>query len=262
MAPETTFPHGSRETAYPFSIVPRGLSQEIASKYRGKKSQRHACGAYLRFQIPEVLARNSIDEVYSLYVDVDCFFLNALIEPTVQPIFFAGCPDIRMDNWKFINSGVLLLNNRTMRVECEPLLDHARNHSFDFEFSRFGPCDQGALNTFLSGRWERLGLEYNWKPFWGISESAVIAHFVGPNVFEAASYLSDDSDVVETYWSGTHRRFVARNPAAYFYFLLRWLTVAQTLVDDLDRVMQLQIADLTGRLEALGASGRDLGLVP
>jgi hypothetical protein len=47
----------------------------------------------------------------------------------------------------------------------------------DYNFNSF---DQGALQVFYKNKTDKLPLEYNHKPYWGILNTAKIVHYHGP----------------------------------------------------------------------------------
>jgi lipopolysaccharide biosynthesis glycosyltransferase len=133
-----------------------------------KTKQSFPLGAYLRVDIPLVC-----DDDYVLYTDPDVMFngqqLNDLED--IKPNFLAAASERRIDDWSYFNAGVMVLNVKNMRATHNDLVNYIVRETI---------LDQKALNTFYSGRWERLRPEYNWKPYWGVNENAEIIHFHGP----------------------------------------------------------------------------------
>jgi lipopolysaccharide biosynthesis glycosyltransferase len=76
------------------------------------------------------------------------------------------------------NSGVMLLNRDYMTCRSPELVEFVRERGFyDQEHRSF---DQVFLNRFFAGVWDALPLEFNWRPWQGISSAAQIVHFHGP----------------------------------------------------------------------------------
>lgn len=127
-------------------------------------------GAWLRLEIPDVCEELGIEDEFVLYTDVDVLFLKSpypLLD--LKPTFLAAGPQHDQNDWSWFNSGVMWMNVRACREEfpkAEPVF----------------ACDleQGPMNKLLAGRWNRLSLEYNWKPYWGVNPDARIVHFHGP----------------------------------------------------------------------------------
>ena len=75
------------------------------------------------------------------------------------------------------NSGVMLINVDSMYETYENFLDLTVKINHKSIHTAF---DQGALNHYYVNRWDRLPIEYNWKPYWGFDENIQILHFHGP----------------------------------------------------------------------------------
>jgi len=130
-----------------------------------------ARGAFLRVEIP-LLERT---ETYVLYTDVDVLFLADVAVLPLAPALFACAPQFSPTDYSYFNSGVMLMNAPALRVEYRGLVAFIRAG-----FPHFEAFDQGALNQYFAGRWDRLPAVYNWKPYWGSYEHAKILHFHGP----------------------------------------------------------------------------------
>jgi hypothetical protein len=130
-----------------------------------------ADGAFLRLEV----CRFSGDDAYVLYTDCDVLFLREPVLGAYQPEIFACAPEFEVDDWSMVNTGVMLMNVARFRADYDAL------HGFINERGPYGfdAYDQGALNLFYDGRWERLAVEYNWKVYWGYREDVPIVHFHG-----------------------------------------------------------------------------------
>lgn len=134
-----------------------------------------ATGAYLRVDIPSI----ETEEEYILYTDADVLFLR---QPryTGRPKYFAAAPENDPNNWEFVNTGAMVMNVPAMKNEHENFLARSKDRLNAFASKGHGTYDQGSLNAYYAGKWERLPLEMNWKPYWGLNRSADIIHFHGP----------------------------------------------------------------------------------
>jgi hypothetical protein len=232
------------------------LNREITDNYRGNKSLSHARGAYLRLELPFVLESNAVSDTWVLYLDVDTMFQSPFTDPEIFPDLVAGAPDFRKDNWNFISTGVLVLNLPGLSKVHPAFLNYIRSNDFAFENSGMGPCDQGAWNKFFGRNFERLPLEYNWKPFWGTNENVKIVHFVGPNPFEAGDHLVRNESRSENHWSETHRRCIDKDPLAYFTFLKEWHRLAQSVLMPNENILIRRVQKLGDQLDSFGTSTR------
>jgi hypothetical protein len=170
---------------------------------------RIAAGAFLRLEVTRI---EQIDEVV-LYTDVDVFFQRDVAFDGPVPRFIAAGPEHQPDDWTYFNSGVLLLNVGALQRSYAGLLDLARRrlaipHGYD----------QLVYNEFFKGRWDRLPITHNWKPYWGINAVASIIHFHGPKP-DAIRFLLEGGQpvVVHDIW----RELFERNRDSYAYYLDR-----------------------------------------
>jgi hypothetical protein len=169
-----------------------------------------ASGAYLRIDIPAI----EQEDDFVLYTDTDVIFLA---EPQFggEPEFFACAPEIGRTNWRYVNTGVMLINVANMRREHAALSAFSAKGLTSFSRLGRGTYDQGALNAFFKGRWSRLPLELNWKPSWGINPAAQILHFHGPKPHHlewiSAGAFDDIPDI--------YRDMFERDPASHAHWL-------------------------------------------
>jgi hypothetical protein len=87
-----------------------------------------------------------------------------------------------------MNTGVMLMNLKNLLAVDESFRKFVISNLEEF------PCwDQSAYQWFYRGPrnqffhrngWDRLPIEYNWKPYWGDYSSAKIIHFHGPKPFQ------------------------------------------------------------------------------
>jgi Glycosyl transferase family 8 len=131
-------------------------------------------GHWLRSQI--CLIENEVPMV--LYTDCDVVFLQPVAFGEVPPQTIACAPEFRLDEWRYFNSGVMLMNLERLRrdylaFEAFAIAGINSNESWGFR-------DQAAYNGFYRQRWSPLEPRFNWKAYWGPSEDAAILHFHGP----------------------------------------------------------------------------------
>ena len=130
-------------------------------------------GIFLRFDIPLIEKQDQ----YVLYTDCDVMFMSDVDLSGLKPRFFAAAPEFVKDYWGYFNSGVMVMNIEEMRrTSTELLIATIARFRSGFGVGH----DQNDLNSFYFDNWDRLPLEYNWKPYWGVSAEAVIVHFHGP----------------------------------------------------------------------------------
>lgn len=170
-------------------------------------------GALLRIDIPNIV---DCDEVV-LYTDVDVIFLKdpSAFVPSVNTFALAPEQDVHDYGQTNINSGVMFLNPRNVRSIFDELkMRYALSIN---EICRWGYFDQEIIRFFLNGKWEKLHQFFNWKPYWGIHEDAVIIHFHGPKPFDCdleTSLLQHEGEV--------YKRLYGLNSDAYQYYLSIW----------------------------------------
>lgn len=172
--------------------------------------KRIATGANLRLDIPLIEDRDA----FVLYTDCDVMFLEHPKLDTV-PEFFAAAPEGEADNWSFANTGVMTLNVAALREKHSAMIDFARPRLNTFGPLGKGTYDQGILNAYFAGRWDRLPLSMNWKPYWGTNHAASIVHFHGPKPqFVEAIVSANDEHVPQVY-----KDLYQRAPGAYGEYL-------------------------------------------
>lgn len=154
--------HYIRSRFYNFfhSLEQKGLNAKVAS------------GAYLRAEIPEIAT-----DQFVLYTDCDVMFTGDVSYLyNIRPKHFACAPEFVKDNWSYFNSGVMLMNTKSMSAKM-PMFEKLVRGSSVSKLSK--SYDQESYNDLYKGRWDRLPIEYNWKPYWGLNKNAKIIHFHG-----------------------------------------------------------------------------------
>ncbi len=158
-------------------------------------------GAFLRTEIPGLASDHGIHDTYVLYTDCDVMFLREVCDSLadVQPRYFAVAPEKAPDeyciDYRKMNSGVMLMNLRNLAADDRRFRAFvARNLH---RFIRNG-WDQDAYRKFYTARWtkrprwDRLPLEFNWRPYWGDFSSARIVHFHGPKPYEREEFEREE----------------------------------------------------------------------
>lgn len=140
----------------------------------------NARGCFLRCEICLVEPRP-----IAFYADVDIVFLADPPYPESVEGEFAACREVKWDDFRrqvirlndaYCNTGIMYIDTRRYRAALPGFLDFCRARAFDF-FA----YDQGAMNNYFVGRWQRLSDRYNWRPFIGPpAEPPYILHFHGP----------------------------------------------------------------------------------
>lgn len=195
------------------------LEPDILKRAEGPGyKHRIALAVFLRYEVP--LAEP--DEEFCLYTDSDVMFVGDPDVASVKPAFVAAAPEFIQDDWSYFNSGVMMMNLEAMRREYDALINRSREMLLGPT-----PYDQPALNDFYAGRWDRLPLEWNWKPYWGHNPDAKIVHFHGPK-FQVMRYLLGEGP--ETLVHDIWRDLFERSPEAY----RRYLAEARSHVPELE----------------------------
>lgn len=142
-------------------------------------------GAFLRVEIPQIIAINGIEDEYVLYTDADVMFMKDVTEDfkDINCEYFAVAPEKDYDSRDTMNTGVMYMNTKKL-LEC-----HQEFNQFISKRLRLlckKAFEQGAYNIFFKGKWDWLDATLNWKHYWHKSEPAKIIHFHGlkPNQFE------------------------------------------------------------------------------
>lgn len=118
------------------------------------------------------------NDEYFLYCDTDLLFLKdiTLNDFPCLPKTVAVCPEFeKSDNYDFFNAGVMLINTPVAKEKYKTFINMIENGIK----AQTECCDQGYLNDLYRNQFDKLPLEYNWKPYWGINENTKILHFHG-----------------------------------------------------------------------------------
>lgn len=213
-------------------IIPHRLSfaDAIEAKWpAGWCTEGFIAGTYLRYDIPQILETFGITDQYILYTDIDVIFMEDFDLSPLKPSHFACSTEMKQDDWSLFNAGVMLMNVPVIGLVAELMKQDAVLH---FEEDRRVSCDQVALNRFFKGRWDRLPIEYNWKPYWGYNPEAKIVHFHGPKPFHVEEFkgLTSRDDIrkdrsmsgMMTDWKMRIMDLYMHDPEAYEKYVKQW----------------------------------------
>jgi hypothetical protein len=177
-----------------------------------------ASGAFLRTEIPLL----ETEDEYVLYTDCDVFFLKHPSALDLRPEYFACAPQMSKTDYEGdANSGVLILNIPKMRESFPKFARFIQDNLF----AGWPGCDQENYRRFYKGKWDRLPLTMNWKPYWGLSADPEIVHWHGPKPEIIAAKLRRPSVQLPQAWKALYDH----DKAAYEHFLDAWHTYSDPL---------------------------------
>jgi hypothetical protein len=167
-----------------------------------------ASGAFLRVDIPLLEKKDQ----YVLYTDLDVVFLKNIVLDSFKPNFFSCAPQTARGAFDTdANTGVMVINVPAMREQHSAFVEFIKKNLF----SGWPGCDQEHFRRFFAGRFEQLPDEYNWKPYWGISDDVAILHWHGPKPDAVQNLLEGHTANVPSAWKSLFNH----NPRAYRHFL-------------------------------------------
>jgi len=164
---------------------------------------------FLRTEIPYLLDVLNDDDEFILYTDYDVIFLPGDYSDLniLKPKIFASCPEYEMNDWSYINAGVMLMNINFLKNEDNKILNFINKN-----FENLETWDQTMYNhLYLNEGINKLPLLYNWKPYWGINEKAKIIHFHGIKPINVLSLSDLDSN-------GNLKDIYIKNKKSYDYY--------------------------------------------
>lgn len=173
-----------------------------------------AGGAFLRLDIPLI----NLSDTYALYADVDVMFLRQPDFSDCRPKIFAAAPEHQIENYSHINSGVLLINIPGLRAELPGFVDRIIGGSLKTPSG--DPYDQGHINDYFRHRIDRLSPIYNWKPYWGEDDAAIIVHWHGVKYPAAKAISQGREKEITTYHP--HPEIYQRNPPGYLAYIKKF----------------------------------------
>lgn len=179
-----------------------------------------ATGAFLRIDLPTICRDLGYDDEVVLYTDCDVVFARDLPEPSshafMRPALFSCGPEGSPPDWSKMNSGVMFMNVVNLAKDLPAFREFITSGDTLYqELYKQGAFDQAAYQLFYDSRWDRLPLEYNWRPYWGFNEEALIVHFHGPKIPHLRRIMSGETDGVPQVMVELYER----DPAAYRKYL-------------------------------------------
>lgn len=190
-------------------------------------------GAFLRLEIPKIARQQGFDDDFVLYTDCDVMFLREVVPALAEmsPRFFSVAPETQPKNYVDINTGVMLINLKRMIMDdaaftafTERYLDLFTTFGYVYDqsayyffyrpFSRW--LFQHGVSPLWTGRlgyrlrwfnrpfWGHLPLAFNWKPYWGRSETAAIIHFHGPKPYLTPEQLQNSPQILQSLAKGEY----------------------------------------------------------
>jgi len=131
-----------------------------------------ACN-FLMFDIPDLC-----DDEQVLYVDIDTEFFRDYAWDSLTTKTVAVAPEFRKEydvysGHRYFNSGIILINVPELRRRRERMF-----RMFETRERCYKECwDQGFFNELYKEEYDDLPLAFNWKPYWGVNDGAVIVHY-------------------------------------------------------------------------------------
>jgi hypothetical protein len=175
-----------------------------------------ALGVFPRVEIPWL----ELEDDVVLFTDCDVMFLGDLHLEGV-PEFFAAAPQMSQTDYENdMNAGVMVMNVPALRADLPRFINFITDHLGD----GWPGCDQENYRRFYNGRWDRLDLTLNWKPYWGDNSAARIVHWHGPKPPLVRRMLADPALQTVTDW----KMLFERNAGSYESFLKVWDAFAVT----------------------------------
>lgn len=172
-------------------------------KKRYKDNLNVAMGAFLRCDIPII----EQEDDFILYTDCDVLFLKDF-PSNLRPKYFACSSQSEKWNFGHFNTGVMLMNVKNLRKSHQEFCDFIVKN-----LKLLDIFDQTAYQIFYGGKCTKLDVKYNYKPYWGIDEKAVVIHFHGckPTSFTSDEELKNFPYVLDVLYR--------KNPQAYDFYL-------------------------------------------
>lgn len=185
------------------------IVNSFLKEFNGEPEKYYVSAAYLRTEIPQI---ESTDK-YILYTDIDVLFLNPdkKIKSLIKPDYFLVTPEFDPNNWTRINTGTLIMNVENLRKNYPAFKKHIMSN-----FRRLfnDAHDQTAYIELYHNKWQKLPLEYNWKPYWGINDNAQILHFHGAKPHLINKYFTGDKKTLPN----IIQQLIMSNESAYTHY--------------------------------------------
>lgn len=170
--------------------------KKVADNRGDPNIQAIGAGAFLRTEIPRITSELGLEDQYVLYTDVDVMFCSDVSElGKIKPKYFAVAPEVKINNYRQMNSGVMVMNLPALRTDDKEFRQFMTERLPDLVSDAW---DQTAYKLYYKKRifgfrWDKLPPEYNWKPYWPMNRDAKIVHFHGPKPYQKAVLTSNDT---------------------------------------------------------------------
>jgi lipopolysaccharide biosynthesis glycosyltransferase len=196
-----------------------------AQKNRDDIWKQIAKGAMLRLDLPDIL---NVDQTI-LYTDTDVMFLSDPSKYLLETSSFAVGPEFDINNFHKINTGSMLINLKNCRKSFKDLRSWMIN-----SLEWIPDYDQGAIQHYFDGKWDRLDPRMNWKPYWGMKDDAIIIHFHGPKPLDFQE--ANKSPLFE---EGIYDLLYKSNPKGYDYYLSYWFDLHNEYFEKFKKIPDL-----------------------
>jgi len=168
------------------------FSNKVNFNNQSENWKKIGTGAFLRVDIPKICEQYNITDKYVLYTDTDVLFVKDCVEELklYEPKYLGVCPETNINDYKFFNSGVMLINVKNMLESYNNFINFIEGNNYNYsKFNIYDTLDQGAYQCFYRNKVERLPIKFNHKPYWGRNDDSVIIHFHGPKYFDIRHHL-------------------------------------------------------------------------
>lgn len=167
-------------------------------------------GHWLRCDIPLIEKEDN----FVLYTDIDVVFEADVGPLACEPKVVACGPESKRGDTGYFNSGVMILNVQEFGSRREAMIELLRSR-----LDVTAPYDdQNMLNELFASDWERLDDVWNWKPYWGANERALIVHWHGPKPNHAVEMLAGDT----SRFGPDYETLFKKDPYGYRYYLSKF----------------------------------------
>lgn len=187
------------------------LKKIYTHDYMQEKFGYQISDASLRSRFLRMIIPNFENDKYILYCDTDVMFMRdiKLCDFDKLPEYIGVCPEFnKSQDYTYFNAGIMLMNVDNARIKLAEFLDMINNK----RCAKIECCDQGYLNDLYEGIFDKLPLEYNWKPQWGVGNPYIV-HFHGVKPFSYSPWgFNFCRDCIRTFND-------AKIGFLYYYFL-------------------------------------------
>jgi hypothetical protein len=152
------------------------LIDTLKTKYSGD-SFCIAKGAFLRVDISKVCEMMNITDEYVLYTDNDVMFLDDVSEiKNLKCKYLMMCSEFTKEFSPFsVNTGVMLINLKNYKSIYNRFKQNIISMILISQ-----SYDQDMFRYYFGKSIESLPYNFNYKPYWGLSDNIKILHFHGP----------------------------------------------------------------------------------